>query len=307
MDKSNSYKVDFLKKFKPYFMLLPLILLYLIFIAGGFLDILKESLGFIPVLGFKTLKINAYTEIIENKRFIINLGFSIYVTLTATLLSALLSIIISYSFIITNNKYLKLITTKALQAGLIIPYLYSIFLAMLFLTKTGFISRLFYNLGIIKNFDNFPELIFDNYGIGIIFVYVLKATPFISLFLINVMSKISNTYKDISKTLGAKDDIILKKIYLPLCTNTIIWTSSVILAYDFGSFEVPYLLASNYPTPLSRDLYSLFINPDISNIPKAMAMNIIIFVIGVTLVLFYSLIIKLVFRRKLRWKKQFYR
>lgn len=300
MGRSNRRKIEILKELKPYALILPLVVFYLVFIGGGFIEVLKESFGYIPVLGFNTVSYQAFIDILAKKDFIINLVFSIYLALSSCLISTFLGILIAYSFVMTNNKYLKFVTKKVIQGGIIIPYLYGVFIAMLFFTKTGFISRVFYHVGIIKNFETFPELIFDRFGIGIILVYVFKGTPFIALFLINVMSRISDTYSGVAKTLGAKDVIILKKIYLPLSSNTIIWASSIIFAYDLGSFEVPYLLSSIYPVPLSSSLYSLFINPNISEIPSAMAMNVIIFIIGIVVILIYAFSLKLILTRRVK-------
>jgi len=93
------------------------------------------------------------------------------------------------------------------------------------------------------------------------------------------MSRVSKTYEDVAKSLCANKLTILKRIYLPLCSNVVVWASCIIFAYDLGSFEVPYLLGSVSPVPLSSRLYSLFINPNISVIPEAMAMNVMLLVI----------------------------
>lgn len=184
----------------------------------------------------------------------------------------------------------KIISFKKIK-----PY---ILVLPLFLTKTGVISRLFYNIGIIKNFSEFPQLIFDQKGIGILCVYIFKGVPFVALFIMSVMSKISDKYNGVARSLGAKNLAILRKIYVPLSANAIIWSSSIIFTYDLGSFEVPYLLSSASRVPLSSELFSLYINPDISYIPRTMAMNLIIFVIGIIVAIVYAIILKLILVRR---------
>lgn len=189
---------------------------------------------------------------------------------------------------------------KTLQAGLIIPYIYVVFLSIIFLGQTGFVSRLLYNAGVLSDIKNFPELVFDKNGFGIIWVYVFKGTPFVTLFVLNVMSRISKKYEDAAKSLSAAKITILRKIYLPLCSKVVIWASCIIFAYDLGSFEVPYILSSISPVPLSSRLYSLFINPDIFKIPETMAMNVVLLFIGIIFVGVYAVFLKFLLTGRIR-------
>ncbi len=75
---------------------------------------------------------------------------------------------------------------------------------------------------------------------------------------------------------------------MPMSRDVIVWSSCVLLAYNLGSFEVPYILGSLNGVTLSSGLYSLYINPDITKIPETMAMTIILFLVGGILVAGYS-------------------
>ncbi len=280
------------KRIIPYALLAPILILYVVLIGGGLIETVKESMGYIPVLGLNTFNLDSYKEIFTGNHFIRDMIYSIYLAGAATILSTFLGIIIAYYFVISKNSFIKGIVKKTLQVGLIIPYLYVVFLAIFILSQTGFVSRLMYNIGVLKDLKSFPELVFDRRGVGIIWVYVFKGTPFIALFVLSVMSKISSTYEDVAKSLSASGLTILRKIYIPLSSGAIIWSSCIVFAYALGSFEVPYLLGSISPVPLSSRLYSLFINPDLSDIPKGMALNIIIIVLGGTIVGVYAMMLR---------------
>ncbi|WP_435789906.1 ABC transporter permease [Clostridium sp.] len=284
------------KRITPYVLLSPILILYIVLIGGGLIETVKESMGYIPVLGFDTFDLDSYKEIFKQNSFLRDMLYSVYIAGTATILSTFLGIIIAYCFVTSKNSYVKVIVKKALQMGLIIPYLYVVFLAMITLSQTGFISRLMYNIGVLKDLKSFPELIFDRRGLGIIWVYVFKGTPFIALFVLNVMSKISSTYEDVAKSLSASGLTILRKIYIPLSSGAIIWSSCIVFAYELGSFEVPYLLGSISPVSLSSRLYSLFINPDLSLLPKGMAMNVILIILGGAIVGVYAMLLKILFK-----------
>lgn len=277
---------------KTILLLLPILLLYGVFIGGGLLGVFIESFGYIPTLGLNKFTIEHYLKILSDPRFIESLAFSLYIALTSALISTILGVLIAYRLMLTRNKLWRYITDRVLQIGLILPYLYVVFLAILFLGKTGFISRVFINISWISSLEDFPRLVFDSYGFGIIFVYVLKGTPFIALFVLNVMSSISTTYHQVATTLGANEWVILKKVYLPLAANTISWTSAILFTYDLGAFEVPYLLGTNKVITLSSKLYSLYLNPHVSEIPTSMAMNILLLTIGALSVMSYRWLIK---------------
>lgn len=286
------------KKITPYALLAPILILYILLIGGGLIETIKESMGYIPVLGFNTVNLDSYKEIFRQDSFLRDMMYSVYIAGTATILSTFLGITIAYCFVTSRNSLIKVIVKKTLQMGLIIPYLYVVFLAMLTLSQTGFASRLMYNIGVLKDLKSFPELIFDRMGLGIIWVYVFKGTPFIALFVLNVMSKISSTYEDVAKSLSASGLTILRKIYIPLSSGAIIWASCIVFAYALGSFEVPYLLGSISPVSLSSRLYSLFINPNLSVIPRGMAMNVIILILGGSIVGVYAMLLKILLKGK---------
>ena len=284
------------KKITPYALLAPILILYVLLIGGGLIETLKESMGYIPVLGLNTFNLDSYKEILAQNDFLKDMLYSVYIASVATILSTFLGIIIAYCFVTSRNLFIKSIVKKTLQMGLIIPYLYVVFLAMLLLSQTGFISRLMYNIGVLKDLKSFPELVFDKRGLGIIWVYVFKGTPFIALFVLNVMSKISSKYGDVAKSLSASGLTILRKIYIPLSSGAIIWASCIVFVYALGSFEVPYLLGSISPVSLSSSIYSLFINPDLSALPKGMAMNVILLILGGTIVGVYAMILKILLK-----------
>ncbi len=289
----------YVKRFIPYALVFPICTLYILLIGGGLIETVKESLGYIPALGLNTVSFLWYREVLGQQHFLRDMLYSVYLAATATIVSTLFGIFISYAFVTTKNGFIKSIVKKALQAGLIIPYLYVVFLALQFLSQTGFISRLLYHMGFVKDFTRFPALVFDRTGFAMIWVFVFKGTPFIALFTLHIMSKISHAYGDVAASLGAGGLNILRRIYIPLSARTIVWSSCIVFAYALGSFEVPYLLGSLSPVPLSSRLYSLFIHVDLGVIPRAMALNVILLGLGGILIGLYAVLLKFILRGRL--------
>lgn len=272
-------------------MLVPVITLYAVFIIGGILMVGIESFGIIPSIGLTDFSLAGYQRILGAPAFFRNLAFSLYLAFSATVVSTLLGVGLAYGLVTARHRFIKQTALRALEFGLMLPYLLAVFLAMLFLGQTGILSRAAFNIGWLKDYADFPVLIFDPMGLGIIWTFALKGTPFIALFTYRIMDRISGTYRDVAASLQAGEWALFRRIHLPLSASTIVWSSCVVLAYDLGSFEVPYLLNSLKPVPLSSQLYSAYISPDITQGVETMALGIIILTVGLVSVGAYGLVL----------------
>lgn len=275
-------------------MLVPILALYMVFIVGGLLSVGIESFGIIPSIGLTEFSFQGYQMVLSSPVFVRNLLFSVYLAGVSASISVVLGVALAYALVTARRRVLKELTLRTLEFGLIIPYLLVIFLAMLFLGQTGILSRAGAVLGLLHDYSSFPVLIFDSYGIGIIWTFAFKGAPFIALFTYRVLDRISVIYREVASTLQAGEWIIFRRIYLPLSANTIIWSACVVLAYDLGSFEVPYLLNGLRPVPLSSQLYSAYVNPDLNSGVQAMALSMIILLFGILSVVVYGLFLKAV-------------
>ncbi|MGL5439407.1 MAG: ABC transporter permease [Filifactoraceae bacterium] len=267
-------------KWKKHFMwFVPIFLLYVIFIGFGLVRIFVESLGSIPELSMYGYSFGVYGEILSDARFMDSFGYSVYIALTSTLFSTVIGVWIGYSLVRSRYLFIKKFVSCIMRYGMILPYTYMTFMVVLFLGRAGILSRILYSLGVISVIDEFPQFLYNDLAFGIILVFILKGIPFVTLFVLQVMGEISEDLEKVSKTLGAESLVIFRKVYLQLSINSIVWSSTVLFIYYLGSFEVPLLLSSK-KIPLSTMLYGFYINPYIEIIPKAMAMNVVLFVIG---------------------------
>lgn len=280
------------KKYRGLILLFPLSVIYVVLIGGGVYKLLLESLGYIPHLSMNTITLDHYKEVLKYKDFFVDLLYSIYLALTASIISIVVGVYVSFRLIQSKNKTIKAFVSRTLQIGVILPYLYMLFIVVLLFGKTGVYSRILFSLGIIDNLNQFPTLLYEPLGVGIIIVFILKGVPFVSLFVLNIMSNVSDSFENVSKTLGAKPLKTLTKVYIPLCRDAIVWSFMVLLAYDLGSFEVPYLLGSLSPNTLSVSLFSAYLDPNILHIPRAMAMALILFIFGVIVVALSAIVLR---------------
>lgn len=279
---------------------LPLIGLYLWLIGGGFFQVFKESLGYIPTLSMTEISFDHYLATFLSKGFLRDLFYSLYIAVTAATLSVAIGTYSAFRLVRSRHPLIRKIISRVLKLGMVLPYLYMVFIVTLLLGRTGIYARLFHAFGLMDGLEDFPVLIQEPFGIGILMVFILKGIPFVTLFLMNIMAGISDTYGEVAESLGASPLQILRRVYVPLSSDTIVWALMILLAYDIGAFEVPYLLGSLKPQSLSIRLFSAYMSPSITTIPATMAMAVLLFVIGFAVVALYGLLLKKLLMRKSR-------
>lgn len=280
------------KKYWRIVLISPIVLIYSYFILGGIYNVLIESLGYIPSFGLNDVTLKYYLEAFHLRGFSISIFYSLYLSFISASISVSMGVLLSYFLVKSKSKYLKRIIKRMVQLGIVLPYLYVVFIVVLSLSKTGIYSRILYNIGIIDDLSSFPQLLYKANGLGIILVFALKGIPFVTLITLSVMSSISDKYSNVSSTLGCNSLQTLRRVYLPLCSDVIVWSGMVLFSYDMGSFEVPYILGSLKPKSYSVRLFSSYINPNIDKIPSSMAMTIILFAFGLCFVTLFALLLR---------------
>lgn len=285
------------RKLRKLILLTPIICLYSLLIGGGFYVIMKESVGIIPAFGFTEFTFDYYLKAIRMHGFFNSVLFAVIVAGISALLSMVFGTLLAYKLAHSKNKIAKQAVETLIGLGIVLPYLYMVFLVMLFFSQSGIVSRVLYAMNIIKAPSEFPNLLYTKNGLGIIIVYVLKGIPFVTLLVLNIMSKISSRYKDVAMTLGSNKMQTFRKIYMPLSRDTIIWSGMVLMAYDLGSFEVPYIFAGLNNKSFSVMLYSEYLKPSIDSIPVTMAMTVILFGISLCAVIGFAIVVRSLIRR----------
>ncbi len=178
------------------------------------------------------------------------------------------------------------------QFPLTIPHLVIAVGMLMLIEPSGLIARLAYHFGLLSNQSQFPVLVFDDYGVGVILVYLWKQIPFIGLIVLAVLQSIGNNYEELSRSLGANRWQSLRYVLLPLIIPGILPASIICFAYAFGSYEVPYLLGKTFPTMLSVLSYRFYVDVDLDARPEAMAISIFIAAFVTILVVFYHKFIR---------------
>lgn len=276
------------KKYMPYILLIPQILL-LVVLMVGLINGITQSFGLIPTFGLKEPTLKYYIEVMSSPNTKSSILFSLYIATISSVISVVMGTLICV--VIVMNKRTKWIYEKLIEIPVVVPHIVvAIFILNIF-SKSGLMARVLASINVISSQDQFLNLIYDKYGIGIILAYLWKEIPFIIYFVLSIMSNINDSLGEAAINLGASKYQTFKKVTLPLCKNTILSGFLIIFVFSFGAYEIPQLLGPTLPKALPVLSYIQYVHPNLQNRPYAMALNGIIIIISlIAAVIYYNLI-----------------
>lgn len=274
------------KKYKPYILIAPALAVLILIFASGLGMGIAQSFGYFPALGLQNLTLAYYDGIFTQPAFREALFFSLYTAFVSSLLAAAAGLFLAYAVMRSpgggksDHHWWRIPVT--------VPHTIAAFMTMAVLGQSGWLSRLGFSLGIVRDMVQFPELLFDPAGVGIIAAYLWKGTPFIAMMMIGVLRSADREYREAAENLGASNRQIFRYIILPLSLPTLLTGFILLFSYSFGAFEIPFLLGPTQPKTLPVMAYLAYLHPDLKRRPFAMAVSVVIAAISFLLVYIYS-------------------
>jgi putative spermidine/putrescine transport system permease protein len=231
---------------------------------------LLQSFGYAPLYGLNTFPdFSHYQKLLTGQTFWQSLGLSFYYALVPTFLGTILSIFLA---LLLRKKFRgKRFFSYLYKLPLVLPYLLAASLAVLFLSNGGLVARVCYALGLIDSTGQFPRLLYSQWGWGVIAVYVWKQVPFTALVVSSVLTLQPKEHEEIAVTFGASTWQMFRHVTLPHILPGVVSATLIVFAFNFGSFEVPFLLGSGFPNTLSVMAWRTFDNADYSGRLEALA------------------------------------
>ena len=167
-------------------------------------------------------------------------GFSLWVAGASTLLA------------LASGVFFAVRGTKVMwQVPLAMPHLTMAVVVLHLLAPSGLVARMVYGMGGIGGPGEFPDLVQDKWGVGIILVYWIKETPFFALLARTVLERLSGEYDAVAATLGAGRWQRFRYVTGPLLLPALGPAVVLVFGFVFASFDVAFLLGRTYPTMLS--------------------------------------------------------
>lgn len=269
----------------PYFKLLPALLVLLFLFFGGILFGFLQSVGLFLFWEDDGFTLKHYIEIFRDRDVLLSLFLSLKISVLSTFFSSALGLFIIYllySLIIKNKAKFAVMIQRAIQFPMLLPYLVVAFLISITLTQSGWVSRFFYQLGWMNDMLQFPIVVHDQAGRGIVIAYIWKTTPFIVFMLFPVLLQVKKDWFEVGKVFGANERQFFLNIVLPILYKPLKIAAFIVFAYTFIAFEIPYMLGTTYPRTLSVLAYEIYSKGELAERPLALAMNFTMIVVVVS-------------------------
>lgn len=236
-----------------------------------------QSLGYLTIIGQERLSLDAYRSVligpsVASREFWPALGFSLWVSAASTLLAALGALLL---VLLPDQRQRTRQSTLPLHLSLALPHLVWAIGLLLLLGQSGLIARIAAALGLIDAPADFPVLVRDRFGIGIILAYTTKEIPFLALLMLAILRAQPEGYDLVAENLGATRWQRLRYVTLPLVLPGLAVGSLLVFAFVFGAYETPALLGVRFPRMLAVLSLEFFLNSDLRNRAAGMAISII--------------------------------
>ncbi len=216
----------------------------LVFMVVPLVQVILRGVGLLAIGEPSKFTLEFYRLVIENNIYRDSIFFSLYFALATTALSLVLALIVGALLQIQFPG--RSIVSVLYKIPLVVPSLVAAFLVLTIIDQGGIIARALSRYGI-----DWPELVHDRWGLGIIMVLVWHNVPIMIVILSAVMSAIPQDISAAARNLGATPWQVFSNITVPLSLPGISAASLLVFIGVFGAFSIPSLLGAPYPSAIS--------------------------------------------------------
>jgi len=274
------------RKSKPYFLLLPATGAIVLLFFGGLFDGLLKSLGYFPAIGETEFSLAAYYTLFSSSTFWESLSLTFRIAALSSVIAAFLGALLAvFLFMLheSSKSGASRLWHRLFQLPLTIPHLVGGYIIVLLFMQSGFLSKLFASAGWISDISEFPVVVNDTFGWGIILTYAWKEAPFVSLMIYPVLMRIHGSWREVSRVFGASSWSFIREIVVPVMLPAWTIATFIVFVFTFSAFEVPFLLGVTYPSLLPVYSYQLYTSGTLADRPEALAVNIILSILTIAL------------------------
>jgi putative spermidine/putrescine transport system permease protein len=256
-----------------------------LFLTGLGLTLLR-SFRYMPALGMTEPDLGAYAAILSSPGFLRSLAFSLWIATASTLIAATLAL--ASALLLRQTFPGRTLISFLFQLNLTVPHIVGAIGILYLFSQSGTFARLAHATGLIATPADFPALTHDPAAIGIILVYVWKELPFITLILLASLQSIGEDHEATARSLGASRWQAFRHVLLPMLLPGLFSASALVFAFAFGAYEVPLVLGAHAPKALPVLAWQAYTDTDLTTRPEAMAMAVIIALIGLAVLALYA-------------------
>lgn len=245
------------------------------------------SLGFANTLS-NGFTLDNYSKLFNDHSLIQNFGYTIILSIISLGITVVLSLGISLQF---QSYFRKGMMSYLVNLPLSFPAIVGAFFFFQFLSSGGILARLFYKFGLINSISQFPNLINDQWSIGIIVTQTFISCPFFILLFSNIYKNQQIAeYLNLSYTLGANKFSASFKIAAPIMLNKSLPTLFLYFIFKLGTYEIPLLLGQSNPETISVMAVRKLQRFNLLDIPQGYAVAVLYaFLVGILLIVYFKL------------------
>lgn len=185
-----------------------------------------------------------YIDMLNDSMFVDAFTYTLKVTLVVLIVTTVSSTILAMA--LRGTFIGKRIVLFLLQFDISIPSLACATMMILALSPFGFLSTLAENAGIISNYTQFPNILLDTNGTGLMVAIIWLFVPYTALSFLSVLKSVSNEQEEQAATLGVGKFSRFIHITLPSLKPSIAYMSILCFASVFSAFELPSLIGKQH-------------------------------------------------------------
>lgn len=271
----------------PWLLLAPFVLATALVLVA-IVNIIMQSLGFIPAFGMHDISLKYYAEVLGRVDVMSSLWVSVRIAILSALGAVLLGTLLCVALVKLNQT--KGAALYAVRLPILVPHAVVAVFTIALLSQTGLFARIAFAIGMIGDYSEFPELLHGTGYFGTIIAYMWKEIPFVAYFALALMSSVSESMGEAAENLGASPVKAFFGVTLPMSLPAILRGFVIVLVFAFGGYELPLLLGATLPKAFPVYTYIEYIKPDLLNRPYAMAMNGITLLLSLVVAIIYAVI-----------------
>jgi putative spermidine/putrescine transport system permease protein len=257
--------------------LAPALVVLGLLVAVGLGYAVAQSLGMLPLAGEPDVGLDSYRALATGAGGAVDVwasaAFTLWVSAASTLLALALALAAA-GWIDRPAGRRRRGATGVLHINLAIPHVVWAIGLLIILSQGGLLSRVAAAIGLISQPSEFPLLVRDPLGIGIILHYATKEAPFLALIAYALIRARPRELDATARSLGATGLRRFRMLTLPTVLPGLAIAGALVIAFVFGAYEAPVVLGMDAPRMLSVVGLDLFSASDLTLRPQAMALGV---------------------------------
>ncbi len=279
------------RRIAPLILLTPLAFRLLILLFGFVYGVLQSFGLLMPGVYAQEFTLDYYADVLSSSTLVSSILLSAYHASVSTTVATLLAIVLSYAMVTTGHDRGAL--WSIIKFPMFVPWSVTAMIMIDIFGGSGLAESIGQALGWEWLANISDVLLYRAEGFGILIAFIWGEIPFITYFIVTVMSNINSSMGEAARTLGASSFRAFTNVTLPLCMPSIRNVFLIVIASLFAAYEIPLLLGVTRPTGISVTLYQTYTHASLADRPEVMAMSMIVILVTFAfIVVFYALFMR---------------